>query len=264
MPADADRPPSTGHPSARQALQRALAWRVAIAVALFAVVGAALIVSKSDGDGPNAPVTATPPPDAIAQSPAPSARVPETDSTAPEATAIAPAEPGPAASADPAAGAKLAAGGEATAAPAASASSGSERTPDRVGSEAPASGDAARGAVEPEPQPAAAGASKSDAVEPPQPAAAEPEPSAPPAVRASSRDKPVRGPRLQAGVFAHASNARALKAKLEAHDFPAFIESRAETGQSRVYVGPFKDRKEAQRAREKLQELGVATLLIAQ
>lgn len=76
--------------------------------------------------------------------------------------------------------------------------------------------------------------------------------------------KPARGPRLQAGVFSQAANARALKAKLEAHGFPASIETRAGTGQSRVHVGPFKDRKEAERAREKLRELGVATVLIAQ
>ncbi|MGH8665561.1 MAG: SPOR domain-containing protein [Burkholderiales bacterium] len=70
-------------------------------------------------------------------------------------------------------------------------------------------------------------------------------------------NKPVRGPRLQAGVFLQATNAQTFKANLEAQGFPVYIESR-------VHIGPFRDRKEAERAREKLRELGVTTVLIAQ
>jgi cell division protein FtsN len=70
-------------------------------------------------------------------------------------------------------------------------------------------------------------------------------------------NKPVRGPRLQAGVFQQASNAQALKANLEAQGFPVSIESR-------VHIGPFRDRKEAERAREKLRTMGMTTVLIAQ
>ncbi|MPZ46388.1 MAG: hypothetical protein GEV05_23980 [Betaproteobacteria bacterium] len=70
-------------------------------------------------------------------------------------------------------------------------------------------------------------------------------------------NKPVRGPRLQAGVFLQATNAQAFKANLEAQGFPVYIESR-------VHIGPFRDRKEAERAREKLRELGVTTVLIVQ
>jgi DedD protein len=68
--------------------------------------------------------------------------------------------------------------------------------------------------------------------------------------------KPVRGPRLQAGVFLQAANAQAFKAKMEAQGFPVYVESR-------VHIGPFRDRKEAEKAREKLRELGVPTVLIA-
>ncbi len=78
--------------------------------------------------------------------------------------------------------------------------------------------------------------------------------------RASARpvpDRPPRGPRLQAGVFLQPANADAFKSSLEAKGFPAYIESR-------VYVGPFRERKEAERARAKLQEMGITSVLIGQ
>ncbi len=74
---------------------------------------------------------------------------------------------------------------------------------------------------------------------------------------AAGASKPARGPHLQAGMFLQATNAQALKANLEAQGFPVYIESR-------VHIGPFRNRKEAERAREKLREMGVATVLIAQ
>jgi DedD protein len=54
-----------------------------------------------------------------------------------------------------------------------------------------------------------------------------------------------------------AGNAQALKSTLEAQGLPVYIESR-------VHVGPFRDRKEAERMRQKLQEMGVSTVLVTQ
>ena len=51
--------------------------------------------------------------------------------------------------------------------------------------------------------------------------------------------------------------ARILKAKLEAEGLPVYIESR-------VQIGPFRNRKEAEAMREKLKADGVATVFIAQ
>jgi DedD protein len=91
----------------------------------------------------------------------------------------------------------------------------------------------------------AASASRSTS---PSDAAAAPHPSA---------AKPVRGPHLQAGVFVQPANAQALKDSLEAQGLPVYIESR-------VHVGPFKTRKEAERMREKLKEMGMTTVLVPQ
>jgi DedD protein len=77
------------------------------------------------------------------------------------------------------------------------------------------------------------------------------------ATKSQPMTKPVRGPHLQAGVFLQATNAQTFKSNLEAQGFPVYIESR-------VHIGPFRDRKEAERAREKLREMGVTTVLIAQ
>jgi len=74
---------------------------------------------------------------------------------------------------------------------------------------------------------------------------------------ARAGSKPGRGPHLQAGVFLQPDNAQALKATLEAQGVPVYIESR-------VHIGPFRDRKEAERMREKLKELGHSTVLVTQ
>jgi DedD protein len=66
-----------------------------------------------------------------------------------------------------------------------------------------------------------------------------------------------RGPHLQAGIFLQTANAEELKKKLEADGFPAYIETR-------VQVGPFPNRKEADRARDKLKEAGLTTVFIPQ
>jgi DedD protein len=89
------------------------------------------------------------------------------------------------------------------------------------------------------------------------PTQAQPGPSASAsATKPQPGNRPVHGPHLQAGVFLQATNAQALKANLEAQGFPVYIESR-------VHIGPFSDRKEAERAREKLREMGLTTVLIA-
>jgi DedD protein len=59
------------------------------------------------------------------------------------------------------------------------------------------------------------------------------------------------------GIFAQPANAEDLKTKLESQGFPVYIETR-------VQVGPFTDRKEADKVREKLKAMGMATVFIAQ
>ena len=61
---------------------------------------------------------------------------------------------------------------------------------------------------------------------------------------------------LQAGVFASTQRAEELYAKLQLNGIPASIESR-------VTVGPFKTRQEADAARLKMQSLGMAPVLLA-
>jgi len=61
---------------------------------------------------------------------------------------------------------------------------------------------------------------------------------------------------LQAGVFASAQRAEELHAKLTLSGVQSSIETR-------VQVGPFRTRKEAAEAQEKLRELGIDSILIA-
>jgi len=74
---------------------------------------------------------------------------------------------------------------------------------------------------------------------------------------ASSVPKLPKGPHLQAGIFASPANAEEMRKKLEAEGYPAYLETR-------VHVGPFQSRKEADKAREKLKEQGTATIYTAQ
>jgi DedD protein len=61
---------------------------------------------------------------------------------------------------------------------------------------------------------------------------------------------------LQAGVFSSAQRAEELHAKLTLSGVPSTLETR-------VQVGPFRTRQEAEAAQEKLRELGIGSLLVA-
>lgn len=66
-----------------------------------------------------------------------------------------------------------------------------------------------------------------------------------------------RGPHLQAGIFASHANAEEMKKKLETEGYSVYLETR-------VHVGPFPSRKDADKAREKLKEQGATTVFIPQ
>lgn len=108
-------------------------------------------------------------------------------------------------------------------------------------------------AEEPAPLPAEAPAVAAPAEPPaaPLPVPA-PEPAAAPAPPAEPVTPllPSRGYRVQVGVFKDIDNARQLQQRLLAAGLPVTIETR-------VQVGPFATRKEAERARAKLRELGL-------
>ena len=100
---------------------------------------------------------------------------------------------------------------------------------------------------------------------PPSPVAeatAPPQPLAPPATPASAPVKPPAAPRLspgfvlQAGVFSNPQLAEELHAKLTLNGVPSSIETR-------VQVGPFRTRQEAEAAQARLKEQGIQTILIA-
>lgn len=76
-----------------------------------------------------------------------------------------------------------------------------------------------------------------------------PQPAATPGVRLFS------GYALQAGVFSDTHRAEELHAKLTLNGIPSTIESR-------VQVGPFKTREEAEAARAKMKTLGIDALLL--
>lgn len=66
-----------------------------------------------------------------------------------------------------------------------------------------------------------------------------------------------KGPHLQAGIFAQPANAEEFRRRLIAAGYPAYIETR-------VHVGPYPGRKEAERAREKLKAEGTTTVYVPQ
>ena len=125
----------------------------------------------------------------------------------------------------------------------------------QTGPGAPPSSDAAASDVKPQPATTAVAGEIVQTVDT-SPPAADTDATAKRAA-AAPKEKLPRGPHLQAGVFVQAVNAQELKAKLEAEGLPVYIESR-------VQIGPFKNRKEAEAMREKLKADGVATVLIAQ
>lgn len=66
-----------------------------------------------------------------------------------------------------------------------------------------------------------------------------------------------KGPHLQAGIFAQPANAEEFRRKLVAEGYPAYIETR-------VHVGPYPNRKEAERVRDKLKAEGTTTVYVPQ
>jgi DedD protein len=134
---------------------------------------------------------------------------------------------------------------------------------------APAPSEAPADAVPPMPPP------PSVAAEPPAPSEAPPRAERParpsPSVSASVEDSSAPTPAaavqsggspqavgsitpgfvVQLGLFNTVENAQALRARLEAQGIPVFLETR-------VVVGPFRDRAEADAAQAKLKALGVA------
>lgn len=88
-----------------------------------------------------------------------------------------------------------------------------------------------------------------------------PEPVAPktPAIPAVTASEPAKttAPKefeVQLGVFSDMENAKQLQAKLAEHGIPSHTETR-------VQVGPFKNRAEADQAREKLKALGITAVI---
>ncbi|WP_432721068.1 SPOR domain-containing protein [Jeongeupia wiesaeckerbachi] len=64
----------------------------------------------------------------------------------------------------------------------------------------------------------------------------------------------ANGYTVQAGVFLHSDNAEKLLRKLQAAGVPAYLETR-------VQIGPFKTRAEADTAARKLRQLGIAPVI---
>jgi DedD protein len=62
---------------------------------------------------------------------------------------------------------------------------------------------------------------------------------------------------VQIGVFSSSVNAEALREKLHQAGIPAYTETR-------LQVGPFKDRTEAERTLQRLKELGVKGVVVPQ
>lgn len=91
----------------------------------------------------------------------------------------------------------------------------------------------------------------SNILPPPRPAVqAEPAPARPPAV-----SRLFSGFLLQAGVFSSVQRAEELHARLTLSGVPSTLETR-------VQVGPFKTRQEAEAAQAKLKELGIEAILV--
>ncbi|MDR2837439.1 MAG: SPOR domain-containing protein [Azonexus sp.] len=89
---------------------------------------------------------------------------------------------------------------------------------------------------------------------PPQPVA--PPPAATPAAKQPPVSRIVSGFVLQAGVFANPQLAEELRAKLALSGVSSNVETR-------VQVGPFHTRKEAEAAQARLKEQGIQTILVA-
>lgn len=66
-----------------------------------------------------------------------------------------------------------------------------------------------------------------------------------------------KGPHLQAGIFAQPANAEEFRRKLVAEGYPAYVEFR-------VQIGPYPNRREAERVRDKLKTQGTTTIYVPQ
>ena len=91
------------------------------------------------------------------------------------------------------------------------------------------------------------------------------EPAKPSARLVETRPAPVITPQaprlfsgfvLQAGVFSSMQRAEELHARLALSGVPSSVETR-------VQVGPFRTRQEAEQAQQKLREQGIETVLVA-
>jgi len=156
-----------------------------------------------------------------------------------------------------------------------------EQPPGGVAEAPPEPAPAAEPAIKPiaEPAPSAAPSPETRAIHPvrrppaaaapaaaPPPVAEEsapPQPAAPPAApveHAAQTARPAARPGagfvLQAGVFSSADLAEELRAKLSLSGVPSTLETR-------VQVGPFRTRQEAEAAQARLKEQGIQTILLA-
>lgn len=66
-----------------------------------------------------------------------------------------------------------------------------------------------------------------------------------------------QGYTVQLGVFANYANAQALQQRLAANGIQAHLETR-------VQLGPFKDKQEAEEAYKKIKQLGLPAVLVGQ
>jgi DedD protein len=236
-----------------RALRRPLAIRIGVALAVLAV--AIVVATMLGGQGEK---DAIPAKVATAQPPLPEAQPKAADASAPTdkpLPAEAPSGIGLHADARTASegGSEIAAQLNESQPAGAGPQSLSEKPQDARVSRGPTADSGGPGASLP---PALSGGDKASAQKAPPPADGA-QAAAAAALRSPPGAKPPRGPHLQAGVFLQASNAQSFKANLEAQGLPVYIESR-------VHIGPFRDRKEAERVREQLQEMGVSTVLIGQ
>ncbi len=218
-------PPPGEEQQLRQRAMRRLALALALIVA--AIVGLGLLDHYTGRQRATAPATPSSEPPPIASLPQPTPLEPETpapQAPPPAPTTALPPPPPPTI------------GDQPTAPPPAS------RTPDQpvAGAEIPRSTDGgpARGTAEPSP------AARQRAT-----AAAAPSAGGAPALEART------GFVVQLGMFTTVENAQALHTRLRQQGIPAFLETR-------VVVGPFRDRAEADAAQRKLQELGVGGVIV--
>lgn len=248
----ADKGETTATDDAAAALRGTLIRRLAMAGVLVAILLGVLAFFDylaSTPEEPEAPVFTQPVPVAprkeVSQPVTPTENLPEPPAST-AAAAVEPLPPPPVAEAAPTS-ASVPAAEVAPAVPAKSGDGG--RRPGPVAIVPPLSKPAA--AVAPLP---ARPAPVVEETAPPQPAAV-------PAARVVDVKPPAvqrlfSGFLLQAGVFSSAQHAEELHAKLTLSGVPSSLETR-------VQVGPFRTRREAEAAQERLRELGVQTVLVA-